>query len=133
MIGVDANLLIRLVLDDDPQQSGLVARLLEDSKDGGIFVSMIVVAEFAWVLKRFYKEEPGVILDMVESLLDARQFTVDRAELVRLALADAREAGCGIADAMIGQVGRFAGATTTLTFDIPAKRLPTMHDATTPQ
>lgn len=129
MIGVDANLLLRLVLDDDPEQSSLVARLIDTAEDGSIFVSLVVVAEFVWVLKRAYKETPGVILDMVEAILEAREFAVERPDLVRAALSDARAANCGMADAIIGRIGQEAGVATTLTFDARAKRLPTMRDA----
>jgi predicted nucleic-acid-binding protein len=132
MIGVDTNLLLRLILDDDPKQSPVVERILAEAEDGGIFVSLIVVAELAWVPKRGYRETPDQILEIVGSLLDAREFSVERAELVRGALDDARSARCGVADALIARINSDAGAALTLTFDLKAKRLPTMQDAASP-
>lgn len=131
MLGVDTNLLARLVLDDDPKQSPIVHRLLADAGDGGLFVSLIVTVELAWVLKRGYKQQPGTILEIVEGLLVAREFIVERPDLVGAAIADARDARCGYADALIALINAESGAIPTLTFDIEAKRLPTMRDAAT--
>lgn len=131
MIGADSNLLLRLILDDDPAQSAIVERIHARAGTGGIYVNLVVVAELAWVLKRGYKERPETILDMIGDLLEAREYTVERPELVRAALADARKAGCGLADAIIARLNSDAGTEATLTFDVPAKRLPTMRNATT--
>lgn len=129
MIGADTNVVLRLILDDDPVQSPAVTRILDSAGTGGIFVSLIVVVEVAWVLKRGYHERPETILDMVEDLLATREFTVERPDLVQAALEDARKAKCGVADAIIARLNEDRGAGMTLTFDIKAKRLPTMIDA----
>jgi predicted nucleic-acid-binding protein len=129
MIGIDTNVLLRLVLDDDPEQSAAVEHLLSNVGPGDILVGLVVIAEFAWVLKRGYRERPETILEMVADLLVTREFTVERPDLVEAALADARAARCGVADALIGRINEDRGATATLTFDTRAKRLPTMRDA----
>lgn len=129
MIAVDSNVLLRLVLDDDPEQSPVVQQIYDRAGPAGIFVGLLVIVELAWVLRRGYREKPEDILEMIEGLLLAREFRVERPDLVRLALADARAAHCGVADALIARVGEDAGAETTLTFDMRAKRLPTMRDA----
>ena len=131
MIAVDTNLLLRLILDDDPAQSAIVERIHAKAGTGGIFVNLVVLAEIAWVLKRGYKEQPDVILDMIEDLLAAREYTVQQPELVRQALVDARRAKCGLADAIIALLNQEGGADGTYSFDVPAKRLPTMRNAAT--
>jgi predicted nucleic-acid-binding protein len=131
MIGVDANVLVRLILDDDPEQSAIVQRIYANAGAGSIHVSLIVIAELAWVLKRGYKQTPETILEIIDDLLKAREFVVQRADLVQAALKDARKAHCGVADALIARMDAEAGAEMTLTFDIRAKRLPTMRDAAT--
>jgi predicted nucleic-acid-binding protein len=131
MIGVDANVLLRLILDDDAEQSPIVERIYRRAGVGGIYVSLVVIVEIAWVLKRLYREKPSTILDMIADLLEAREYLVERPELVRTAIADARKAGCGLADAIIALLASEAGVEKTLTFDTRAKRLPTMRDAAT--
>jgi predicted nucleic-acid-binding protein len=129
MIGVDTNLLARLIFDDDPAQTPVVERVMGMVGVGGIYVNLMVTAELAWVLKRAYRERPAQILDIIGELLQAREFTVQRPELVQAALTNARSAGCGYADALIELINLEAGAEATLTFDVKAKRLPTMRDA----
>lgn len=131
MIGADTNVVLRIMLDDDPAQSPAVNRILETTGAGGIFVSLIVVAEVAWVLKRGYREHPETVLEMIRDMLSAREFTVERPDLVEAALSDAREAKCGVADALIARLNKDRGADGTLTFDVKAKRLPTIIDAAT--
>ena len=130
MIGVDTNVLARLIFDDDPLQSAVVERLLGAAGPGGIFISLMVTAELAWVLKGAYKERPSRVLEIIGELLQAREFTVQRPELVRAALENARAASCGYADALIELINVEGGANPTLTFDVRATRLPTMRDAT---
>ncbi len=129
MIAVDTNLLLRLILDDDPKQSAIVRRIHSGAGDGGIYVNLVVVSEIAWVLKRGYKEKPETILDMIGDLLAAREYTLEQPLLIEAAIADARRAQCGLADAIIARLNDQAGADGTFTFDGPAKRLPTMRDA----
>jgi predicted nucleic-acid-binding protein len=129
MIGLDTNVLIRQITRDDLVQTPVALSILDNAADGELWVSLIVLAEIAWVLRRAYRYDPVVILGAIERILDGRQFVVERPGLARAALANARAANCGYADALIDLVNLGAGATATLTFDIRAKRLPTMVDA----
>ncbi len=129
MLAADTNVVVRLILNDDPAQSAAVDRILSGAGAGGIYVSLIVVAEVAWVLKRGYRERPDAILEIVSGMLATREFTVERPDLVEAAVAEAREAKCGVADAIIARQNQERGTNGTLTFDIRAKRLPTMVDA----
>ena len=129
MIAVDTNVLVRLVLDDEPAQAAAVERILRTAGEGGIFISLLVVAEVAWVLKRGYRESPETILEIIQDVLATREFTVERPDIVEAALLDAHAAKCGLADALIGRINEDHGSVGTLTFDMRAKRLPTMRDA----
>lgn len=129
MIGLDTNVIVRMITRDDVAQTEIADRILEGASDGGLFVSLIVLVEVAWVLRRAYKFTPPVVLDLVAKILAGREFSVERNLLAESALVKARNAGCGFADALVELIGQEAGATGTLTFDIRAKRLPTMIDA----
>jgi len=129
MIGLDSNVLVRLITRDDPVQTAAAQGLVEGAGDDGMFVSLVVLAEIAWVLRRAYRYEAAMVLSAIERVLDGREFLVERQALAKAALADARAAGCGYADALIALLAVEAGASFTLIFDFKAKGLPTMRDA----
>jgi predicted nucleic-acid-binding protein len=56
MIALDINVLVRYLVQDDPEQAALASRLIEDvltpSEPG--FVSLVVLAQTAWLLERVY-------------------------------------------------------------------------------
>ena len=131
MVGADTNVVLRIILDDDPAQAPAVERIVSSAGAGGIFVSLIVIAEIAWVLKRGYRERPGTILDIIGDMLMTREFKIERPDILAAALADARQAKCGIADAIIARLSEDQGTDGTLTFDMDAKSLPTMINAMT--
>ena len=55
MIGVDTNVLVRIFASDDAQQAASAIRVIDESKPGQIFVNVVVLAEFAWTMRRAYK------------------------------------------------------------------------------
>jgi predicted nucleic-acid-binding protein len=129
MIGLDTNVLVRQITRDDVVQTPQALAILDQAEERGLWVSLIVLAEVAWVLHRAYRYENSAIFAAIERILNGREFVVEREALANVALENARAANCGFADALIEQVSVEAGATATLTFDIRAKRLPTMRDA----
>jgi predicted nucleic acid-binding protein len=56
MIALDTNLLVRYLVDDDPQQSRQAARLIEQAvaRDESLFISDIVACETVGVLASAY-------------------------------------------------------------------------------
>lgn len=128
MIGLDTNVLVRLITRDDPEQTSQAQRLLRGAEDNGLYISLVVLAELAWVLRRAYRYELATVLKAIELILDGREFFVERRQLASRALANARAAGCGYADALIELLSLEAGASVTVTFDIKAKRLASMRE-----
>jgi predicted nucleic acid-binding protein len=58
MIGIDTNVIVRLLTRDDPEQFDAAVRLVKASgPDRQLFVNPIVVAETIWVLERIYKTD----------------------------------------------------------------------------
>ena len=129
MIGVDTNVLVRMIARDDPVQTPIAEQILDRAGEDGLFVSLVVLAELAWVLRRAYRYQPDAVLTAIEGVLAGREFVIERPELAASALSNARNANCGYADALIEQINVAAGAGMTLTFDDRAKRLPSMSDA----
>lgn len=96
MIAVDANVVIRLLVNDDEQQ-GAKARSLFDSDD--VWIGSTVLLEAAWVLESVYGL-PGVeIAESFSRLLGLPNVRVENPGAVASALAAARQ-GIELADAL---------------------------------
>ena len=125
MIGLDTNIVVRFLTQDDPVQSrkatACIGRLTEGSPG---FISLVVVAETAWVLKTGHKMADTVIAAAIERLLQASELVVQNEAQVFYAVALAKQGRASLADALIGALGSQAGCDHTLTFDRKAARLP---------
>lgn len=133
MLGVDTNVLVRFVTQDDPEQYRLASELFEGAGDDGLFANPVVFVELYWVLRRVQKMPHVDILSVLEGLLDSRELLVDRRDLVIEALDLAARLGVDFSDAVIGLLNRQFGCTATATFDKQALRLPqfkSVQDAT---
>lgn len=125
MIGLDSNVLLRYLTQDDPVQSLKATSIIEGltEKIPG-FVSHIVLAETAWVLHRTYKISPVHVATSIIGLLQAASLVVQDEEAVVEALHASNEGRGTFADALIGILGSQAGCTTILTFDKRSMGLP---------
>lgn len=125
MIGLDTNVLLRLVVADDPVQTERARRFIArrcTPKSPG-FINQIVLAEFAWVLASSYRYRRTEVADAVESLLSGEDRLVEAEQEVRAALEDYRAGGVELVDSLIGRVNRARGCEATATFDRRAARL----------
>jgi predicted nucleic-acid-binding protein len=126
VIGLDTNVLVRYVAQDDPSQSSTASALIEGlAEDNPGFVSLVVIAEVTWVLRRVYGVGDPVIATVLLSLLDATEVIVQEHDAVRRAL-NRTNASTEFTDALIAELGHRAGCTHTVTFDLNASRLPHM-------
>jgi predicted nucleic-acid-binding protein len=125
MIGLDTNILLRHLAQDDPVQSPLATKIIEQrftEADPG-FVSVVVVVEIAWVLKRGYRLPDREIAKVIEHLLETDTLVIERERHVYTAMVALRERRGSFADALIGELATEVGCSTTLTFDRKALRL----------
>ncbi len=117
MIGIDTNVMVRYLVQDDPGQSSAAATAIDAlTEDEPGFLSLVTVVELYWVLRKAYKISADRCADLIGMLLDAREIRIDRDSLVRVALGETRE-GLDFADALIAETGRSAGCDHTVTFD----------------
>lgn len=122
MIGLDTNVIVRYLVQDDPDQSAVASALIDELTDTDPgYLSLVTVVELYWVLRRAYRVGAGPCADLLEGLLDARELRVDRDAIVRAALTACR-GGLDFADAVIVELGRVAGCDRTVTFDQRAAR-----------
>ena len=126
MIGLDTNVLVRYLAQDDPAQSRRATEIIEgrltDQNPG--FVSVVATAETVWVLDRAYGLSDEEIVRAIERMLQAEILVVECEEEVFAAMTALAEGLGSFADALIGALGARAGCATTLTFDRKALRLP---------
>ena len=123
MTGLDSNVLLRYLTQDDAAQAARATRLIERelSERAPGFISLVVLVETCWVLKRIYGVTPAEISTTVRDLLDTRQLTIERRAAVARAL---ERAGAGnFADALIADIALDAGCSRVVTFDRKAARL----------
>lgn len=118
MIGLDTNILVRYLAQDEPKQAALATRLLESlTADESGFVSHVVLAETVGVLKSCYAADPARIQQVVDTLLRTSGIVVERADTVWRALRQFKQSGGDFADTLVAASARDAGCRTTYTFD----------------
>ena len=119
MTGLDTNVLVRYLTDDDPVQSRRAADLITTVTTRGnrCFVSAIVLCEMAWVLRGLYEVSKADLVETLERMLATTQFVVGDKDLVRRALAAYRAGRADFADYVIGELHAGEGCAKTVTFD----------------
>jgi len=126
MIGIDTNVLVRYLAQDDPVQSARATELIEHdltpSNPG--FFSTVAMVETIWVLTRSYRLEDQEIAAVIERMLQADALVVDNEQEVFAAMIVLKEGRGSFADALIAALGAAAGCSHTLTFDRKAFRIP---------
>lgn len=129
MIGVDTNILIRLFIEENPEQTASAVRFFDArSTDSPAHISLIVMAELAWVLGKTYKFGHERIGAAIGQLLESSDVVVERADIVKWAIESYDHAKIDLTDLLIAEVNRQAACQTTVTFDRnAAKRVPGME------
>jgi predicted nucleic-acid-binding protein len=125
MIGLDTNILVRYLAQDDPLQSPIATDLIEHrlTEDEPGFISVVAMAEVAWVLERAYGLADQDISAAIEGVLQAEVLIVESEQEVFTAMVALKEGRGSFADALIGALGAKAGCSRTVTFDRRAQRL----------
>ena len=127
MIGLDTNVLVRYMAQDEPKQAARATRLIEKELSAAEpgFISLVVLVELCWVLKRLYSASAGELLAVVEDLLNTPRFQLDRRDVVAATI-QFMKAGQGarasFVDALIAQLAATQGCSRTVSFDKAAVR-----------
>jgi len=123
MIGLDANVLVRYIMQDDARQAAKATTLIE-SLSAAVpgFITLVSVVELVWVLSSCYDLNRSQIAQSLEVMLRSRQLVVDQAEHVVRALRVFREGSADFADCLIERMAACAGCARTMTFDSAAAK-----------
>lgn len=122
MIALDTNILLRYIVDADTAEGPVAEHLIADvlSRDNPGFISVLVLAEMLWVLKRGYKVSPDQQREILGKFLAMDQFVIEQADVVERALLLPHQ---DLADCILHEIGQTAGCSHTATFDKRFARL----------
>jgi predicted nucleic-acid-binding protein len=111
MLAVDTNVIVRLIIDDDPQQSHAVRLLLRTE---AFWISKSVVLEMIWVLESFYRYDRATVHELFEILVGMANVEIeDKTEVIEAL--DLMSHGVDPADAM--HLASTPHGTKFVTFD----------------
>ena len=126
MIGLDTNILVRYLTQDDRVQSAAATEIIEQrlTVTNPGFISVVTMAEIVWVLDRAYRMTDKQISAAVERMLQVEVLLVENEQEVFAAMIALKQRQGSFSDALIAQLGAKAGCRYTVTFDKKALRLP---------
>ena len=119
MIGLDTNVLVRYIVQDDPEQARLATQALEaqcTSKSPGL-INVIVLCKLIWVLARGYGYDRQLVGLVIRRILSSPELLVEEDEAVWQALKVYEQGTADFSDYLLGLLNHRAGASPTLTFD----------------
>ena len=126
MIGLDTNVPVSYVVQDDPEQGPAAARLIETqcTADAPGRIDHVVLCELVWVLETAYGYAREQVAGVLRQVLATAELVVESPELAWAALRAYQAGPADYADYLIGQRNHAAGCETTCTFDRRAARSP---------
>ena len=124
MIGIDTNILVRFITQDDKQQSAKVNQFIDQklSADNMGLISKIVLCELTWVLSNAYGYSRNDISTIIQQVLITQEFIVEDSDLALKALQYYQHGNAGFADYFLAQTHDSMGADYTVTFDKKAAK-----------
>ncbi len=119
MIGLDTNVLVRYIVQDDAEQARAAAYLIEGrcTAQAPGYVSVPVLVELVWVLTAAYRYEKPVVAAVIRQVLLTAEFLVEDREAAWAALREFETAGVDFADGLIAHRNHARGCAQTYTFD----------------
>jgi predicted nucleic-acid-binding protein len=117
--GLDTNVLVRYLTEDDPRQAAAAVKEIEGAGRKGekLVVQPLVLCELAWVLESAYGVGRKELLDVLERILRTAQFEIPAKDIVWRSLSDYRAGRGDFSDHLLGRLNEDVGASVTMTFD----------------
>lgn len=125
MIGLDTNVLVRHLVQDDPGQSRKATQVIakQCTRDDPGFINRIVLCELVWVLESAYGYSKDTIVAVLEKLLRTSQLKIEDTQSAWTAFRMYQKGKADFADCLLGTTNRFGGCNETVTFDQAASKL----------
>ena len=113
MRAIDTNILVRIAINDDPNQVTEAKRALEA---GNTLLCLSVCLEAEWVLRSGYNLPPETVADILTRFAGTEGMTVERPDLLAKAIAWHR-GGMDFADALHLAIATDLGCDSMISFD----------------
>jgi predicted nucleic-acid-binding protein len=125
MASVDTNVLVRLLMRDDPAQAGLAQRLVAERLAAGdtLFVPITVTLELEWVLRTRFGQDKPALLQALADLFSAVELSFDSERALEVALELYRRGAADFADCVHVALAAQAGEAPLWTFDKAAAKV----------
>jgi predicted nucleic-acid-binding protein len=124
MIGLDTNIIVRYIAQDDTVQSPKATKLVEAlSNENPGFITLVSTVELVWVMQGCYQASKEETVTILQSLLHTREFVIENAEVVAKALSAYVASNADFADCLIERSANHAKCTCTKTFDSNASKM----------
>lgn len=118
MIGLDTNVLVRYIAQDDAKQSPRATALITAlSPENPGFITLVTLLELVWVMQGCYDASKPEIIAILETLLRTQELVVENAETAIKALHVFAKSKADFADCLIERSANKAGCKHTVTFD----------------
>ncbi len=120
MIGIDTNILVRYLTNDDIEQSNQVAALFAEynEQESSIYINNIVLCELVWVLEKGYKYNIQQIVTVLKLILQTPEFAFDNHQLLTQSMVEyERSSTADLSDIIISLVNNNVGCNATYSFD----------------
>ncbi|MHB9101318.1 MAG: PIN domain-containing protein [Sulfuricella sp.] len=126
MLGIDTNVLVRFLVQDDDAQFEKARKLIKREVAAGrrVFINQLVLMETEWVLRSRYVVPKNQIIEAISGLLNATDVQFEDEPAIEEALFIWKDATADFADCLIGAKNRRLGCRATATFDLKAAKLP---------
>jgi len=127
--GLDTNLLVRYLTEDDSRQAVAAVKEIEGAGKKGekLVVQPLVLCELAWVLESAYGVGKKELLDVFDRILRTAQFEIPGKDLAWRSLSDYRAGRGDFSDHLLGRLNEDEGASVTITFDRTLRGNPRFH------
>ena len=124
MIGIDTNVLVRYIAQDDAAQSSRDTSFIENECSVAVpgFVGLVVLAEVVWVSESCYGATRTEVAEIVRRILSIKQLVVQDTETAWKALRLFESGKADFADCLIERTANSAGCAQMVTFDKQASR-----------
>ena len=121
MIGLDTNVLVRYLAQDDAKQSARATKLIHSfttEKPG--FVTLVSLIEIVWVMQSCYQATKPEVVAILDTLLRTQELLVENAETAIKALKLFAASKADFSDCLIERSAHKAGCTYSASFDANA-------------
>ena len=118
MIGLDTNVVVRYLAQDDVVQSAKATRLIESlSAEAPGFITLVSIVELVWVMQGCYKASKKKCVAILQTLLRTKEILIENAEIIALSLNQYSASNADFADCLIERSANYAKCKSTMTFD----------------